>query len=117
MDVLILDEVSMIDTILMHHLLKAVPSNATLIMVGDANQLPSVGAGSILSDIIASKTVSVVELNDIFRQAQESKIIVNAHQINKGLIPELDQGRDEVTSPVEREANKNVTVTEIPEPK
>ena len=93
-DVLILDEVSMIDTILMHHLLKAVPSNATLIMVGDANQLPSVGAGSILSDIIASKTVSVVELNDIFRQAQESKIIVNAHQINKGLIPELDQGRD-----------------------
>jgi exodeoxyribonuclease V alpha subunit len=88
-DVLILDEVSMMDTILMYHLLKAIPLHATLIMVGDVNQLPSVGAGSILKDIIRSGVVAVVELNEIFRQAQQSKIIVNAHQINQGHMPEL----------------------------
>jgi len=93
-DVLILDEVSMIDTILMYHLLKAVPAKATLIMVGDVNQLPSVGAGSVLKDIIRSETVPVVELNEIFRQAEESQIIVNAHKINQGFIPELRQDRD-----------------------
>jgi len=92
-DVLILDEVSMIDTILMHHLLKAVPKEATLIMVGDVNQLPSVGAGSVLKDIIESSMVPVVELNEIFRQAGESRIIVNAHRINNGLIPEFGQDR------------------------
>ncbi|MFC1820671.1 ATP-dependent RecD-like DNA helicase, partial [Thermodesulfobacteriota bacterium] len=90
-DVLILDEVSMIDTILMHHLLKSVPEKATMIMVGDVNQLPSVGAGSVLKDIIRSGCVPVVELNEIFRQAGESKIIVNAHKVNSGLIPELSQ--------------------------
>ncbi|MBN1850069.1 MAG: ATP-dependent RecD-like DNA helicase [Deltaproteobacteria bacterium] len=93
-DVLILDEVSMIDTILMYHLLKAIPSYATLILVGDENQLPSVGAGSILKDILQSGVVAVVELNEIFRQAQKSKIIVNAHLINQGLIPEFIQDRN-----------------------
>jgi exodeoxyribonuclease V alpha subunit len=88
-DVLILDEVSMMDTILMHHLLKAVPKDATLIMVGDVNQLPSVGAGSVLKDVIDSGRVPVVRLNEIFRQAGESRIIINAHKINNGLIPEL----------------------------
>ena len=92
-DVLILDEVSMIDIVLMHHLLKAVPKEATLIMVGDVNQLPSVGAGSVLKDIIESNIMPVVELNEIFRQAGESKIIVNAHKINSGLVPELDLDR------------------------
>lgn len=92
-DVLILDEVSMIDTVLMHHLLKAVPDNASLIMVGDVNQLPSVGAGSVLKDIIRSGTIPVVELNEIFRQARESRIIVNAHKINDGIIPDLAQDR------------------------
>ncbi len=92
-DVLILDEVSMIDIVLMHHLLKAVPKEATLIMVGDVNQLPSVGAGSVLKDIIESGMVPVVELNEIFRQAGESRIIVNAHRINNGLIPEFDPDR------------------------
>lgn len=87
-DLLILDEASMIDTILMHHLLKAVPANASLIMIGDVNQLPSVGAGNVLKDIIASGRVAVVELNEIFRQARESRIIVNAHRINVGLTPE-----------------------------
>jgi len=92
-DVLILDEASMIDTVLMYHLLKALPAEATVILVGDVNQLPSVGAGSVLKDIIRSGRVPVVELNEIFRQASESKIIVNAHKINNGLIPELSQDR------------------------
>ena len=87
-DLIILDEASMIDTILMHHLLKAIPANASLILIGDVNQLPSVGAGNILKDIIASGRVTVVELNEIFRQARESRIIVNAHRINVGLTPE-----------------------------
>ncbi len=88
-DLIIIDEVSMIDTLLMHHLLRAVPVRATLILVGDVNQLPSVGAGSILKDIIDSGAVPVVELNEIFRQAQESLIIVNAHRINSGVMPIL----------------------------
>ncbi len=86
-DLLIIDETSMIDTILMYHLLKAVPVTSTLILVGDANQLPSVGAGNVLKDIIASKAVQAIELNKIFRQARESQIIVNAHLINDGIIP------------------------------
>lgn len=86
-DLLILDEVSMIDTILMHHLTKAIPTFATVILVGDVNQLPSVGAGNVLNDIIASGVTPVVELKEIFRQARESRIIVNAHQINNGILP------------------------------
>jgi exodeoxyribonuclease V alpha subunit len=88
-DLLVVDEASMIDTILMHHLLKAVPPRATIILVGDVNQLPSVGAGAVLQDIIASRAVPVMELNEIFRQARESLIIVNAHKINQGLMPTL----------------------------
>jgi exodeoxyribonuclease V alpha subunit len=86
-DLLVVDETSMIDTILMHHLLKAIPPRATLILVGDVNQLPSVGAGAVLQDIISSRAVPVMELNEIFRQARESLIIVNAHKINQGLMP------------------------------
>jgi len=86
---LILDEASMIDTILLYHLLKAIPPEATFILVGDVNQLPSVGAGNVLKDIIASSAVPVVELNEIFRQAKESLIIVNAHKINNGIVPSL----------------------------
>jgi len=89
-DLLIIDEASMIDTILMHYLLKAIPKEATFILVGDVNQLPSVGAGNVLKDIISSGAVPVVELNEIFRQAKESQIIVNAHKINNGVIPSLD---------------------------
>jgi exodeoxyribonuclease V alpha subunit len=86
-DLVVIDEASMIDTILMHHLLKAIPFGATFILVGDVNQLPSVGAGSVLKDIIESGEIPVVELNEIFRQAKESLIIVNAHKINQGLLP------------------------------
>ncbi|MFQ5485882.1 MAG: ATP-dependent RecD-like DNA helicase, partial [Desulfobacterales bacterium] len=88
-DLLILDEASMIDTVLMYHLLKAIPQTATWIIVGDVNQLPSVGAGNVLKDIISSCRVSVVELTEIFRQAKESLIIVNAHKINNGIFPYL----------------------------
>jgi exodeoxyribonuclease V alpha subunit len=88
-DIVIVDEASMIDTILMHHLLKAIPAAATFILVGDVDQLPSVGAGNVLKDIISSGSVPVVELNEIFRQAKESLIIVNAHMINHGLLPSL----------------------------
>jgi exodeoxyribonuclease V alpha subunit len=93
-DVLIIDESSMIDTVLMVHLLSAVPSGATLILVGDVNQLPSVGAGNVLNDVIRSKNVPVVELREIFRQAANSGIIRNAHRINTGLLPEIQQERE-----------------------
>jgi len=88
-DLLIVDEASMIDTMLMHYLLKPIPQEATFILVGDVNQLPSVGPGNVLKDIISSGVVPVVELNDIFRQAKESLIIVNAHKINSGIFPSL----------------------------
>ncbi|MDR2781348.1 MAG: ATP-dependent RecD-like DNA helicase [Holosporaceae bacterium] len=87
---IILDEASMIDTLLMNHLLKAIPKSTTLILVGDTNQLPSVGAGSVLMDIIDSKAFAVVELNEIFRQAQQSEIIMNAHRIVSGEYPKID---------------------------
>jgi len=92
--VLIVDEASMIDILLMHHLLKAVPPAATFILVGDGDQLPSVGAGRVLNDVMESGRVPVVELREIFRQARESSIIVNAHRINRGEIPHLQTSPD-----------------------
>jgi exodeoxyribonuclease V alpha subunit len=88
-DLLVVDEASMIDTVLMHHLLKAVPAGATMILVGDVHQLPSVGPGTVLKDIIDSGAVTVVALKEIFRQASRSRIIVNAHRINSGMLPDL----------------------------
>lgn len=88
-DVVILDEVSMIDTVLMYSFLKALRPGAKLILAGDADQLPSVGAGNVLNDIIMSERVSVVRLEKIFRQAEQSLIVVNAHKINKGEYPEI----------------------------
>ena len=85
--VLIIDEVSMVDLILFYSLLKAVPPGCRLIMVGDVDQLPSVGAGSVLRDIIASGVIPCVRLETVFRQASESLISVNAHRINQGLFP------------------------------
>ncbi len=90
-DLIIIDESSMIDIALMSSLLKAISLGTRLILVGDANQLPSVGAGNVLRDIIASKQIDVVKLNEIFRQAQESEIIVNAHKINNGQYPDLEK--------------------------
>ncbi|HBA55271.1 MAG TPA: ATP-dependent RecD-like DNA helicase [Syntrophorhabdus aromaticivorans] len=86
-DLVIIDEASMIDTVLMYHFLKAVPAKATLLLVGDVDQLPSVGPGNILKDVIDSESLPTVRLNEIFRQSRESLIIVNAHRINRGLMP------------------------------
>ncbi len=88
-DVLILDEVSMVDTPLMCSFLKAVKSGARVILCGDSDQLPSIGPGSVLKDIIESDSVPVIKLNKIFRQAEQSLIIVNAHRINRGEMPDL----------------------------
>ena len=93
-DVLIVDECSMIDIILMNSLLKAIPPTMRLIMVGDIDQLSSVGAGNVLRDIIDSGAFPVIRLTRIFRQAQTSRIIMNAHRINEGKIPDLSNGKN-----------------------
>ena len=93
-DVLIVDECSMIDLLLFYNLLKAVPDTMTLIFVGDIDQLPSVGAGNVLRDLIESGCFPVVRLTRIFRQASKSRIITNAHRINAGRMPDLSNGRD-----------------------
>lgn len=87
LDLLIVDESSMLDLILFYQLLKAIPDNAALLFVGDIAQLPSVGAGAVLADLINSKRIATTHLREIFRQAANSQIIVNAHRINKGLLP------------------------------
>lgn len=87
LDFLIVDEASMIDVFLMNAILKSMPENASLVLIGDVDQLPSVGAGNVLTDLINSGKVEVVRLLQIFRQAQDSMIIVNAHKINKGEFP------------------------------
>ncbi|HOP85633.1 MAG TPA: ATP-dependent RecD-like DNA helicase [Syntrophorhabdaceae bacterium] len=93
-DIVIIDETSMIDTTLMYHFLKSVKTTTTLILVGDVDQLPSVGAGNILKDIIDSGKIHTVKLDEIFRQSKESMIIVNAHRINKGDMPYLKFSKD-----------------------
>ncbi|MDR0405661.1 MAG: ATP-dependent RecD-like DNA helicase [Clostridiales bacterium] len=90
-DVLIVDEMSMVDTLLLYAVLKAVKSGTRLIMVGDSDQLPSVGAGDVLRDVIASGSLPVIQLTEIFSQAKESMIVVNAHKINNGEYPVMNQ--------------------------
>ncbi|HVB20730.1 MAG TPA: ATP-dependent RecD-like DNA helicase [Ktedonobacteraceae bacterium] len=85
----IVDEFSMVDILLFYHLLKALPKDAHLLMVGDADQLPSVGPGNVLRDLLRSESIPTVRLTELFRQAQQSKIIVNAHRINSGQMPYL----------------------------
>ncbi len=88
-DVVIIDEISMVDLVLMNNLLKAIPPEAMLILVGDVDQLPSVGAGNVLKDLIASDKITVVRLTEIFRQAQASLIVTNAHRVNRGKHPKV----------------------------
>ncbi len=95
-DLIIIDEASMVDTVLMHHLLKAVRPETTIILVGDTDQLPSVGAGNVLKDIIDSGSIHTVRLNEIFRQSRESLIIVNAHRINSGEFPYIASDKDKL---------------------
>jgi len=93
-DALIVDECSMVDIMLMYNLMKAIPTDMRLVLVGDIDQLPSVGAGNVLRDIIDSERVSVIRLTRIFRQAQTSRIVMNAHAINKGNFPDITNGKD-----------------------
>ncbi len=86
-DVVIVDEVSMIDITLMNHLLKAIPQTAALFLIGDIDQLPSIGPGAVLSDLIQSQVIPTVFLTEIFRQAATSQIIINAHHVNQGKMP------------------------------
>ena len=92
-DALIVDECSMIDIILMNNLMKAIPSSMRVVFVGDIDQLPSVGAGNVLRDIIESEKIPVVRLTRIFRQAQTSRIVMSAHAINQGLFPDTSNGK------------------------
>ncbi|HSU81055.1 MAG TPA: ATP-dependent RecD-like DNA helicase [Thermoanaerobaculia bacterium] len=89
-DLLIVDEASMLDTVLAYHVLRAVPDHGRLILVGDVDQLPSVGPGRVLADLIRSEAVEVVRLTEIFRQAERSLIVVNAHRVNQGVMPVLE---------------------------
>ena len=91
-EAIIVDEASMLDISLTYHLLKAVPGGTRLIFVGDVDQLPSVGAGNVLKDIIRSEKMPVVRLNNVFRQADVSPIVLNAHKINRGQTPEFTEG-------------------------
>jgi exodeoxyribonuclease V alpha subunit len=88
-DLLVIDETSMVDVPLMNALLRAVPGHSALLLVGDVDQLPSVGPGQVLADIIKSGRIPVVRLTEVFRQAAESRIVVNAHRINSGQMPEI----------------------------
>ena len=88
-DLLVVDEMSMIDVPLMNHLLRSLPGNGSLLLVGDVDQLPSVGPGMVLRNLIDSGVVPVVRLTEVFRQAAHSRIITNAHRINEGYLPEL----------------------------
>ncbi len=109
-DVVIIDEVSMVDTVLMNHLLDAIPLGTRLILVGDSDQLPSVGAGNVLRDIIGSTMIYTVRLKEIFRQGQESMIVTNAHRINRGEAPILN-GKDQDFYFIHKRSHKEIVET------
>jgi len=94
-DLIVVDETSMVDVPLAHALLKAIPNSAALLVVGDVDQLPSVGPGQVLADLIGSGALPVVRLTEVFRQAAQSRIVVNAHRINRGQMPELERAAPE----------------------
>lgn len=108
-DVIILDEVSMVDIVLMHHFFNAVPDGCRIILVGDTDQLPAVGPGSVLKDIIRSQKIPAIRLDEIFRQAQTSMIIQNAHIINAGRLPDL---RKQYSDFVFYELNDDTSITQ-----
>ena len=110
-DVVIIDEMSMVDISLMHALLRAIPYGCRLILVGDTNQLPSVGPGNVLADIIASHMFRTVELKKIFRQEDTSDIVLSAHQIQEGIIPKIDNDSKDFFLMDRREAGHIITIT------
>ena len=94
-DLLVVDEMSMVDVPLMHALVLALPKSAALLAVGDVDQLPSVGPGQVLGDMISSGAIPVTRLTEVFRQAARSRIVVNAHMVNEGTMPDLAPPADE----------------------
>lgn len=110
-DLLIIDEASMIDTLLFYQLLKAIPSTSRVVLIGDIDQLPSVGAGNVLKDLLASETIGFTRLTQIYRQAAHSKIVTNAHRINRGEFPEFMGGSD--FKFVENETQEEIVATII----
>ena len=116
-DYLIVDESSMIDVNLFYALIKALPDHIGLLLVGDVDQLPSVGAGQVLKDIINSSIITTVRLNQIFRQSESSAIITNAHKVNKGILPDLNFRKDNSdfyfieAEPGDDIINKIITIT------
>ena len=108
-DVVIVDETSMVDLVLMNRLMQAVRPSTTVILIGDVDQLPSVGAGNVLKALIDSQKIPVIELTEIFRQAQESMIVTNAHRINKGDFPELSGDADRNFFFIEEEDPEEIT--------
>ena len=114
-DIIIIDETSMIDVSLMSKLLQAIPANASLFLIGDVDQLPSVGPGTVLSDIIDSDIVKTARLTEIFRQAASSKIVVNAHRINKGQTPDFDLPKSESNASQDELSDFYFIAAETPE--
>ena len=111
-DLLVVDEVSMVDVTLMSHLLRALPQKASLLLVGDIDQLPSVGPGMVLQHLIESKVMPVVRLTEVFRQALHSRIITNAHRINQGYLPEIpEKGSESDFFVVDREEPDQIAAT------
>lgn len=96
-DLVVVDEMSMVDILMMQHLLKAIPDSAGLLLVGDVDQLPSVGPGAVLGNLIESQQLPTVRLTEIFRQAKASQIVVNAHRINRGKLPKYSSASDVLT--------------------
>ncbi len=109
-DLLVVDETSMVDVPLMNHLLRALPGRASLLLVGDVDQLPSVGPGMVLRDLIQSGIAPVVRLTEVFRQEANSRIIINAHRVNEGLMPDLRENSSDFFF-VEREQPERVAET------
>src|SRR5208282_5433514 len=111
-DLLVMDETSMVDVLLMHSLLRAIPHRTGLVLVGDVDQLPSVGPGTVLHDLIESGVVPTVRLTEVFRQAANSQIITNAHRIRRGQMPDVrGAGRDSDFHFVERDEPEKIAAT------
>jgi exodeoxyribonuclease V alpha subunit len=110
-EVLVMDETSMVDVVLMHAVLKAVPQRASLILVGDVDQLPSVGPGNVLRDLIDCERVPVLRLTEVFRQAAGSQIVVTAHRIRRGLMPEMMRTTESDFHFIEREDPERIAAT------
>ncbi len=108
-DLLVVDEASMLDTVMANNLLKAIPDHCCVLFVGDVDQLPSVGAGNVLDDLIESQRIPVTRLTEIFRQAAGSAIITNAHKVNQGIMPNLKHDHDSDFFFIEREIPDDIT--------